>query len=278
MNVGCGLFGLASELYRDFWGTLRRVKDMGFTAVEPLFRCREDKLVWRGEPVPDFIRTVLWTEEQTLDYLPRLQEMGLGLSSMHVRFQFGTSLEDAVEQMVRLSERAGVKHFMTSLEVDTREKADEAVARMNRACQLLEGTGVSFSYHNHSNECAPCEGESCMDYLMRGFRPEVNIQLDAGWMSYGGGDPAAFVRKYPDRLISIHLKDFCRNYPEVPEDDAFAPLGQGVLPLDEILDLLPGLHLMEHGLMIDQDRPARGHLLSGDLEQGMAYLRDKLNR
>lgn len=51
-----------------------------------------------------------------------------------------------------------------------------------------------------------------------------------------------------------------------------------MLPLDEILDLLPGLHLMEHGLMIDQDRPARGHLLSGDLEQGMAYLRDKLNR
>lgn len=37
MELGCGLFGLAFELEQDFRGTLKKLADAGFTAVEPLY-------------------------------------------------------------------------------------------------------------------------------------------------------------------------------------------------------------------------------------------------
>lgn len=279
MKLGCGLFGLAFEMEQDFWGTMKKLSDMGFTAVEPLYAFRDDPAQQPDSPLPSFLKTILWNEDRVAEYLPKLKELGLTISSMHAGFLFGKELEEGCEELLRFAEKSGIHRFMTSLEFDTVEKTEHAVRLMNRAAEILEGSGVTLGYHNHSMEFKHMDGNSgktFMDYFLEQTSPSVQLQLDVGWQMVGGSDVIAFMKKYRDRIVSVHLKDFLSNYAEIPKDDAFAAIGDGALPAAEILALLPELTLMENGLMIDQDKPAKGAVLSEDLKKGTAWLAGRL--
>lgn len=101
----------------------------------------------------------------------------------------------------------------------------------------------------------------------------VKLQLDVGWEMYGNSDVISFIRKYKDRIQSIHLKDFVFNFENISKDEAFAAVGDGMLPTQEILSLISELNLIDHGLMIDQDKAASGKNLMDDLVKGIEYLR-----
>ncbi len=273
MKLGCGLFGLAAELGGDFWGTMRKLADIGFTAVEPLYAFKDDAALSPDSPVPSFVKTILWNEEKVKEYLPRLKEMGLEISSMHVGFLFGALVESGCEELLGFAERTGITRFMTSLEFDTMEKTEAAIRLMNKAKEIMDGTGVTLGYHNHYMEFLPADvSGTFMDHFLKNTDEKICLQLDVGWQMYGGSDVLAFMKKYPERICSVHLKDFIKGFAEVPKDDAFAAIGDGVLPTEEVLELLPGISLMEHGLMIDQDQPAKGKVLSEDLKKGAEYI------
>lgn len=273
MKLGCGLFGLAAELEKDFQGTMQKLSDAGFTAVEPLYAFKDDRALLPDSPVPSFLRTIMWNEEKVMEYLPRLEETGLTISSMHVGFLYGKTVEQGCKELIDFAEKSGISRFMTSLEFDTLEKTQAAVDMMNRAEALLDGTGVTLGYHNHYMEFhAMDDSGSLMDYFLKNTNPKVRLQLDVGWQMYGGSEILQFMRRYPERIQSVHLKDFIKGFEKVPKDDAFAAIGDGMLPTREVLEFLPQLNLMEHGLMIDQDQPSKGQVLSEDLKKGAAYL------
>ena len=44
--------------------------------------------------------------------------------------------------------------------------------------------------------------------MIKNMNPEfANFQMDVFWFRNSGQDPVAFLQKYPDRFISLHLKD-----------------------------------------------------------------------
>ena len=275
MKLGCGLFGLAFELEQDFWGTMRKLADAGFTAVEPLYSFPKDPALLPDSPVPSLLRTIMWNDKRVSEVQPKLRELGLSISSMHVGFLFGKEIEEGCKELIAFSEKSGIRRFMTSLEFDTAEKMENAATLMNTAAELLRGSGVTLGYHNHAMEFKPMgkgSDKSLMDAFLEKTSPDVQLQLDVGWQMYGGSDILSFMRQYKDRLISVHLKDFLADFASIPEDDAFAAIGDGILPTREILELLPELHLMDNGLMIDQDKAAKGAVLSEDLRKGATWL------
>lgn len=274
MKLGCGLFGLAKELEADFWGTMKALADAGFTAIEPLYAFKEDAALLPGSPVPSFLKTIMWNEEKVTEYLPKLNDMGLAISSMHVGFLFGTSVETGCEELIGFAERTGITRFMTSLEFDTMEKTEEAIQRMNKAAQVLDGTGVTLGYHNHYMEFGSIDNAGTfMDYFLENTNQSVRLQLDVGWQMYGGSDVLQFMQNYLERIQSVHLKDFVRGFEAVPEDEVFAAIGDGMLPTRQVLKFLPRLDIIEHGLMIDQDRSSKGQALLDDLKKGVSYLK-----
>ena len=277
MQLGCGLFGLTYELENDFWGTFQKLKKSGFTAVEPLYAFKNDPALLPDSPIPSFLKTILWDEEKVFSYLPKLREIGLNISSMHVGFLFGMQIEDGIRELLELSKKTGIQTFITSLEFDTKEKADAAAKLLNTANQLLHGTDVRFGYHNHYMEFKTdmIDGKqmTLMDYFLSITDSDVKLQLDTGWQMYGGSEVLPFIEKYQDRILSVHLKDFVEDFTSIEKEDAFAAIGDGVLPTKKIVDLLPSLRLIEHGLMIDQDQPAKGAVLSEDLQKGADYLK-----
>ena len=196
MKLGCGLFGLATELDRDFWRTMQKLADAGFTAVEPLYAFKGDAALLPGSPVPSFLKTIMWNEEKVKEYLPQLKKMGLEISSMHVGFLFGTPVESGCKELLGFAERTGITRFMTSLEFDTMEKTEAAIRLMNKAEKLLNGTGATLGYHNHYMEFHPYDdSDTFMDYFLKNTDENIKLQLDVGWQMYGGSDVLAFMRK-----------------------------------------------------------------------------------
>lgn len=63
-------------------------------------------------------------------------------------------------------------------------------------------------------------------------RSRIAFCPDTAHLAAGGGDPAEIIRRYPDRVKHVHLKDF------QPEPFNFLPLGEGVLDLPDIVSAI----------------------------------------
>ncbi|MCC8066067.1 MAG: sugar phosphate isomerase/epimerase, partial [Clostridiales bacterium] len=197
MNLGCGLFGLVSELENDFENTLKELAENGFTAVEPLYAFRNDPALAPDSPLPSFLKAILWDEKKVNTCLPRLKAMGLAISSMHVGLASGIKLEDALSELISFSDKTGIRYYMTSLEFDTLEKCNTAADLLNRANQILNPHGIFLGYHNHYMEFKKItiDGKQCtlMDHFLSRTSHNVKLQLDTGWQMYGGNDVIAFM-------------------------------------------------------------------------------------
>lgn len=96
---------------------------------------------------------------------------------------------------------------------------------LDAVVDLAAEHGLGASYHPHLGTIveAPEQLERLMDRTRIAFCP------DTAHLAAGGGDPAALIRQYADRLAHVHLKDLDR------ATTTFVPLGQGDLDLAEVL-------------------------------------------
>ena len=88
---------------------------------------------------------------------------------------------------------------------DWRWNADQ----FNTAGKKIKAAGLHFGYHNHIPEFHSLSGAVPMDELLRLTDPAlVTFEMDCGWVVIGGGDPVAYLKKYPGRFSMFHVKDF----------------------------------------------------------------------
>lgn len=99
---------------------------------------------------------------------------------------------------------------------------------LDRVTDIAESFGLTASYHPHLTTIveSPEELERLMSLTRIGFCP------DTAHLAAGGADPAAMIRKYPDRIRHVHLKDFRK------DPFAFLPLGQGELDFPDIVQAI----------------------------------------
>jgi len=78
----------------------------------------------------------------------------------------------------------------------------------NAVGEKCKEAGLLFGYHNHAGEFQELEGEVIYDYMLQNTDPDkVMFQMDIYWIYEGGGDPIAYIDKYPGRFGSFHIKD-----------------------------------------------------------------------
>jgi sugar phosphate isomerase/epimerase len=91
-------------------------------------------------------------------------------------------------------------------------------ATLNTLGKTCREGGLRLAYHNHNPEFAAKNAE------MNGLADSTDAALlsflmDAGHARLGGGDPAAFMTKFHDRIVGCHLKTY--------KGKQQVPLGQG---------------------------------------------------
>ncbi|MCU1621056.1 MAG: sugar phosphate isomerase/epimerase [Modestobacter sp.] len=107
----------------------------------------------------------------------------------------------------------------------TDEDYDRLGSGLDSVVDLAAEHGLEASYHPHLGTIVESPDE--LDRLME--RSRIGFCPDTAHLAAGGGDPAAAIRKYADRLRHVHLKDLSRKTGE------FLPLGAGDLDLADIV-------------------------------------------
>jgi len=209
-QISLQLYTVREETARDLPGTLRRISEIGYPAVE---------FAGFGDLSPQDLATIT-------------DDLGLRVSGAHVPFDSWEADPEAVVADMHTLECAHAILPMAPPEY----RSDEAVlARLaeslNRWGELCRQGDITFSYHNHDFEFAPL-GESTMwDVLVRETDPEiVGLELDLYWIKYGGADPETVLQDVGDRVSLVHLKDMA---PDDTRSDL--PVGEGTMPWQELI-------------------------------------------
>lgn len=226
LPVALQLYSVRDELDKDFLGTLKKVKEMGYDGVE---------LSGLGGRDPKMVKDAL-------------DELGLIVMSSHVPVE-ELSQDDAMDRY----KAAGCDYVVIP------------GIRMGKNCELMKRNigiirdlaekaskkGLKVLYHNHDFEFYKVNGHTILDTIYEEIPAEIlETQIDTCWAKFAGTDPAAYVLKYSGRAPLVHLKDYWvkEGYNSTPYDIIgekkqdekesgfeFRPIGHGVQDMTSIL-------------------------------------------
>jgi inosose dehydratase len=86
-----------------------------------------------------------------------------------------------------------------------------AIDNCGIVCQVLQSEGLRPLHHSHVGGVFETEDEICR--LLDTLGPHViGAGPDTGHLRWAGVDPAAFIKRYADRIGGIHIKDCFADY------------------------------------------------------------------
>jgi sugar phosphate isomerase/epimerase len=235
--VALQLYTVRDDISRDWSGTLRKIAQIGYPAVQ---------LGARDEP-----------DAATMK--PLLDELGLKVAGAHISID---RLEADLDRELRDAEVLGHRDLLVPVMPEAlRDSLDgyrQLADRLNALGERCRSAGARLHYHNHAWELTQFEGVAGLDRLMEWTEPStVFLEPDVYWIERGGADPVAYLRRYADRCPYVHLKD-------VAADGSFAEVGEGTL------DFAPILAAADRAewLVVEQDRSTRPSLESAAMSLG----------
>jgi sugar phosphate isomerase/epimerase len=251
---GVQMYMVAAEFKKDPAGTLKQLAGIGYGYVEAFAMAISN--------IPEFKKM--------------LADAGLGCPSGHFGFGFMPTekvLDDASALGVRYAvssvlpsgpaKSGDVGGIMQKMNHLTADDFKGMAATANQIGESAKKHGLQFAYHNHNVEFRKFEGEQTgYDILLKETDPAlVKLEVDAGWVAAGGGDPAKLIAANADRVKLIHFKDFSTVTPPINELGPAAgghivDLGTGVAPLKAAYEAAKKAGV--EYFIVDHDPPFKG--------------------
>lgn len=195
VRVGCQANGFPIKP-GDFDGllaALRKMKSLGYTGFECNTRFVEGEF------------------DKTADARKRIEDTGVEFIGAHLGMQLAKP--DTFPRTVEKIAALGGGHIVMSgsglaadgvFKPDALKQKADALTAIGKMC--AKG-GLRLAYHNHNPEFAGKNAE--VEGLVQATdRAYVHFLMDAGHAKLGGGDPAAFMRRNPKRIVGCHLKTY----------------------------------------------------------------------
>jgi sugar phosphate isomerase/epimerase len=112
----------------------------------------------------------------------------------------------------------------------TKQAWIETAKKFNDLADQAKEHGKRVGYHNHMFEFQKVDGEYLWDSFFGVTKKEVIMQFDTGNAREGGGDPLPFLKRYPGRAISVHMKEYSKTNKD-------ALIGEGEQPWKELIEI-----------------------------------------
>src|SRR5579859_284686 len=225
-RLGLQLYSLHDELEKDLPGTLAQISAIGIRNVEIYGLLGRTPEQFRAELDRQGLRAVGYHVQlgQLQNDVPGIIQQAkiLGLNYVGVAWIKPAS--------------AGANEGITAHDVDV------AADAFNKACPALKQAGLHVFYHLHGFEFRKDEtGRTLLDRFLAETDPAcVELQVDVFWVAQAGQDPVALLRRYPERVKLLHLKDIRKGATlgemagHAPKQD-FVPLGEGGIDWPHLL-------------------------------------------
>jgi sugar phosphate isomerase/epimerase len=214
---GLQLYTLRDDLPKDPKGVLKQVADMGYKQVEGYER--DKGILWGMSPA------------EFKSYMD-----GIGLSMVATHYDSATKPED-FEKKAALAAEVGMKYLFFPWEgadktIDDYKKYAEL---FNKNGEICKKHGLRYGFHNHAFSFKAINGEYPQDILMKNTDPAlVDYELDIYWVVAAGEDPEAWIKKYPNRFRSCHIKDRSKK-PVADDGQNSTDLGTGTIDFPKIV-------------------------------------------
>ena len=256
MEIGVQLFGCMGLYNADPEAFLASIAKAGFTQAEPC--------VSFGE-MPG-LEQFAWKAEEIRFHTARLKKYGLSLSSCHV---FAKDLLAALPEMIETAAAAGIRQYVIGFHGPVNKENllafKETCIRLSDA---LSAHGIGLWLHNGSAEIVSTliDGVPAAQWLLEACGGKLGMQVDTGWVVYGGADLRGFMESIAPYVRSVHHKDL-REIPPAGQMFVNTAIGDGIVD-----SAYASAFALEHhlGQIVDQDNSA-GDMLA-DLTRSAAFL------
>lgn len=218
--VGIQLYTIREAMDADAPGTLKKLREIGYGAVE----------------------TAGFGKRTAKEFRKLLDDNGLVCPSAHLGFgpdKIGASLDDANALGAKYATSGSLDALVnaetpkawSATRAMSRDEAKRTAGLCNRLGEAAKKAGLLYAYHNHAFEFTDLgDGTTTYDLLLHETDPAlVKFEIDCGWMVFAGHNPVDYFTKHPNRIPMIHVKDFLRNAPGAPKEMQGAELGRGVV-------------------------------------------------
>ena len=170
---------------KDFPGTLRAVKALGYEGVE----------------------TGRFYGRSAKEIKSLMGEIGLKLVALQLYPD--DLVEPKLRETLRFTKECGTDRINVAWFKGSRENHRDwqlLVNVVNHAAEVAAEEGVTIGYHNHDQEfIARFDGKYAWDWLWERFSPLVKQEFDAGWCALAGADPHEVLRRHPNRNPTVHV-------------------------------------------------------------------------
>jgi sugar phosphate isomerase/epimerase len=220
-QLGVQLYSMRHHMEKDLPGTLRRVREMGYTLVE----------------AHSFFGR---TPEQ---FRAELDAAGLRAVGVLVPFKLldedpATAVANAKAIGAAFVGTAWIPHEGEFSMAD----AERAVNVFRKAGAVAKAAGLRIHYHLHGYEYHPGKiGERIADYMIKNTEPGViDFELDVFYSTLAGVSAEEYLRTYPGRFPLLHLKDMRKGTPTGTRTGKTDPnntvaVGSGIVPFAPII-------------------------------------------
>ncbi len=268
LPVAVQLYSVRDDMEKDFYGTIRKMKEFGYDGVEfaGLF----------GQN-PEEIKAFC-------------EEIGIVPISAHVPYY---DMLENPEAVLADYKTIGCKYVVVPyLTEECRPGTDgfaatvEGIRKIGEAAKAL---GLQLLYHNHDFEFVKIGEEYALDVLYSSVSEDIlKTEIDTCWVNVAGVVPAEYIEKYSGRSPVVHLKDFKRSGEklgklydligiddegEQEEEDSFSfmPVGYGVQDIPAILAACE--EAGAEWVVVEQDNPAKNDTPENSVKLSREYLK-----
>jgi len=209
---GLQLYTLRDDIVDDPEGVIRQVADFGYKQIES----------YEGP------QGMFWGMGNK-GFKELMDELDMTMISSHANVfeDFERKAEEAAE--------IGVEYIVCPWigPQDSLNTYREIADQFNEIGRKANDAGIKFAYHNHEYTFEEMEGEIPQAVLMDHTDPDlVEFQMDIYWVVAGGHDPFEWIRNYPNRFTSCHVKDLANG--DNPESTI---LGTGTIDFPPLLEV-----------------------------------------
>ncbi|MFN3193952.1 MAG: sugar phosphate isomerase/epimerase family protein [Aureliella sp.] len=226
-GLGLQLWTVRNQLEESVEKTIKAVADAGYKQVE--------------------LMRVIDSE----DVVKAAKDNGLEVRSAFINWESVVKPSDNTPDLSKILDKAneyGLEYivfgYVGKSERDSADKIKGIIDSANAAAEKSKAAGLKLSYHNHSFEFEPLDGDTnAFEMFVDGFDKElIDFELDVFWAAIGGYDAVDTMKRLGRRVGQVHLKDLKKDTPtifdegKVPED-AFQEVGDGILDMKQIMEI-----------------------------------------
>lgn len=258
MRVGANGFGLRDSFAKGINAAIEDFKQAGLDSVEVCveFIPQKVEMVQKNASQNESFKNVphaIWKPQVAVENVAKLRDAGFTVISCHMMIYINEpkQVTDLIAPAFDFAEKTGIKHFVLS-PMKNLTDLKPYFSVMKEASDAFAEKGLNMLLHNHEAECEVIDGATGLSELMKAC-PNLKLELDVGWAKFAGADAIALMEEFKDRLLLVHLKDIKADASPETRDTCFTAIGEGSIPLSDILAKAKELGICEDGIILDQD-------------------------